>query len=190
MSENSYTFSAIRAVIGLGNPGSKYSKTRHNIGFRFLDMLAERYAAEWNEKELMEYAQALISEEGGMIQRSVHLIKPTTFMNNSGRVLSFLLKNGIKPEEIVVVHDELEKPFGKSGVRWDGGARGHNGLRSVIGVIGKDFWRLWFGIGRPEDKSMVGNYVLMPFSNEEEVLIEKLLEDGVGFLEAGIDVLG
>ena len=183
MDEKKYSFDAIKAVVGLGNPGNKYSKTRHNIGFRIVDNLAGRYGGTWDEKEIYEVAQILVSESEGMLQKSLYLIKPTTFMNNSGRIVPFLMKKGIKPEEILVIHDELEKPFGKINIRWNGGARGHNGLRSISGVIGKEFWRLGFGIGRPEDKDDVGNYVLSSFSRVEEGQIGDLIEKAISIIE-------
>jgi len=131
----------------------------------------------------MDHAQIQISDEG--MVRSLHVIKPQTFMNSSGRVLPFLLKKGIKGENILVVHDELEKPFGKLVIRFGGSPRGHNGLRSIQGMIGKDFWRLRFGIGRPEEKSQVGNYVLSPFLPEEENEIDVLIEETICLIERG-----
>lgn len=180
MADKVYDFGEIRAIIGLGNFGGKYEKTRHNIGFRVVDRFAEQYGASWTESELMEHAVVMC---GGEIVRSIHLIKPLTYMNSSGRVMPFLVKKGIKPEEILVVHDELEKPFGKIAIRWNGSPRGHNGLRSIGGMIGKEFWRLRFGIGRPEMKSQVGNYVLSKFLPEEEEKISLLIEEAVALID-------
>ncbi|MBU1007620.1 aminoacyl-tRNA hydrolase [Candidatus Dependentiae bacterium] len=181
MLEQLYDFRSIKAIIGLGNPGAKYYHTRHNIGFRVVDSFAERYGAQWGEVELMQYAGALLPDR----LKPVYLIKPLTFMNNAGRVLPFLLMKGIKPEQILVVHDELEKPFGKLSIRFDGSARGHNGLRSIIGVVGNGFWRLRFGIGRPEKKSLVGDFVLSRFSQEEEEDIMRLIEEAIILTEGG-----
>ena len=105
-----------------------------------------------------------------------------TFMNSSQKVLPFLQKKGIRSEEILVIHDELEKAFGKVSIKFGGSARGHNGLRSIIGTIGKDFWRLQFGVGRPDRSEDVGNYVLMPFSQEEEECIGELIEKSVDLI--------
>ncbi len=162
----------IKAVIGLGNPGKKYYKNRHNIGFRVLDTLAERYNIVWNNSELMEYAE----------YNKILFIKPLTFMNNSGKVLPYLLKKGIKSEEILVVHDELEKKLGNISLKFSGSAKGHNGLRSIIEVIGQDFWRLCFGIGRPEIED-VGDYVLKNFLPEEESKIPELIQEAISLLE-------
>jgi peptidyl-tRNA hydrolase, PTH1 family len=152
----------LKAIIGLGNPGQKYYNTRHNIGFRIVDALAEAHTAYWQEKENLLFAEV----HHGV--KKILLIKPQTFMNASGKVMPFLTKQGIKAENMLVVHDELELPFGKIKVRFGGGARGHNGLRSLIEVIGKDFARLSFGIGRPEDREDVGTYVLQNFSETPE----------------------
>lgn len=165
--EVKFNKNSIRAIIGLGNPGQRYYKTRHNIGFRVVDELTGNI--DWQKNDLMEYTQIRYEDQ------SVYLIKPQTFMNSSGKVIPFLTKKGIKPEEILVVHDELEKPFGNLSVRLGGSAKGHNGLRSIIEHIGPNFWRLRFGIGRPEHKEAVGEYVLQPFTVQEEELLITLI---------------
>jgi len=166
----------IKAIIGLGNPGSRFINNRHNIGFRVVDALAQRYNSQWRSREDMEIAEAFINET------KILLIKPQTFMNDSGRVIPYLAKQGIKVENIVVVHDELEKPFGHISFRIGGSARGHNGLRSIISHCGPDFGRLRFGIGRPESKAMVSDYVLHNFSeNQDEV--NQLIDQSVDVLE-------
>lgn len=172
-----YDFNKIKAIIGLGNPGGKYTKTRHNIGFRVVEQLADRYGAQWKASDLMDYAQVQLDT------RSIYLVKPMTFMNNSGQVLPFLRKKGILPAEILVVHDELEKGLGKLGLKFGGSARGHNGLRSIQGAIGQDFWRLRFGIGRPEEKSDVSRYVLSPFRPDEEVAVAELVDRAISLVE-------
>jgi peptidyl-tRNA hydrolase, PTH1 family len=172
-----YNFSSIKAIIGLGNPSSQYYHTRHNIGFRVADLFVEKHDGVWTEKDQMRYSGI---QNGA---RQLHVIQPLTFMNNSGRVIPYLSKKGITPDEILVIHDELEKPFGKLDIRWDGGARGHNGLRSIMGVIGGDFWRLQFGIGRPEKKEEVGSYVLSAFTKQEESELPILIENAVSLIE-------
>ncbi|MCK5632934.1 aminoacyl-tRNA hydrolase, partial [bacterium] len=162
----------ILAIIGLGNPGPKYSFNRHNIGFLIMDMLADKYIGAWQKKELMDLVTIRIGDN------KVLLVKPQTFMNLSGKVIPFLQKQGIKAENILVVHDELEYPFGKIKIHAGGSARGHNGLRSIIEYCGKDFARLRFGIGRPERKEMVGNYVLQNFTEKTED-VEHLIEQSV-----------
>ena len=166
----------IRAIIGLGNPGSRFEHNRHNIGFRILDALADHQNVVWQSKPDMQLTEVRLDN------KKVYLIKPQTFMNSSGKVIPFLLKQGVKPENILVVHDELEKPFGKISIKQSGSARGHNGLRSIISICGPDFWRLRFGIGRPEHKDMVGDYVLQNFT-EPEAEVEQLVQDSVQKIE-------
>ncbi len=169
----------IRAIIGLGNPGDKYLYTRHNIGFRVLDSLAENLNLNFSSKDEMELAK--FNSDSGQ----VYLIKPQTFMNSSGRVIPFLIKQGIKPEEILVVHDELELPFGKLALKDSGSAKGHNGLKSIISVIGDKFWRLRFGISRPEDRNLVPDYVLQKF-REPESEIQNLIDQAVELIKQKI----
>lgn len=155
---------AIKAIIGLGNPGPRYQKTRHNIGFMVLDALAEYYQAIWHKKnELM--LEAVIKPA----DTEILLIKPLTSMNLSGKVISYLQKQGIKAENILVVHDELELPFGTVKTKTGGSAKGHNGLKSIIEYTGPYFHRLRVGIGRPANRENVPDYVLSPFSRGEDV---------------------
>ncbi len=171
---------SIRAIIGLGNPGPKFHKTRHNIGFRIIDELESYAGASLQGTNDMEYAQVRFSNPvSGVEMQPIYLIKPLTFMNNSGQVIPWLTKKGIKPDEILVIHDELEKAFGHVGTKFDGSAKGHNGLRSIIERIGQGFWRLRVGIGRPERKEDVGNYVLEPFDQQEE-------KDLVGIIDVAV----
>jgi len=161
---------SIKAIIGLGNPGRKYQFTRHNIGFLVVDALCEQYGGTWQSRDVMEIAEISIN-----MQRVV-LVKPQTFMNDSGKVIPLLQKQGVQAENILVVHDELEMPFGKMKIKVGGSARGHNGLRSIIERCGKEFARLCFGIGRPEQREMVGQYVLQNFS-EDMVEVQRLIDE-------------
>jgi PTH1 family peptidyl-tRNA hydrolase len=165
-----------KAIIGLGNPGRSYCFTRHNIGFRVLDALADKYNLVWRSKDSMEVADLSLG------QKTVLLVKPQTFMNDSGRVVSFLQRQGIKLDQCTVVHDELELSFGTVANRIGGSARGHNGLRSLIAFGGENFARLRIGIGRPENKEQVAEYVLAPFS-EPETTVNQIIERAVDSLE-------
>jgi PTH1 family peptidyl-tRNA hydrolase len=167
----------IKAIIGLGNPGLSYARNRHSIGFRIVDALADTFHASWQSGDLMEHTTVAI--EG---PHTMYLIKPQTFMNNSGRVLPWLTQKGIKPDQILVFHDELEKPFGKLVRKFGGSHKGHNGLKSIISVIGADFWRLGLGIGRPADKNAVSEYVLSNFSPDEEARVPELLDQAVALI--------
>lgn len=173
----------IKAIIGLGNPGTKYYKTRHSIGFRVLDELASRHGASWKSLNSSGQADTLAQTAEIMINgHKVILIKPQTFMNSSGKVIPGLQKQGIKADQILVVHDELEKPLGTLAFKVGGSHRGHNGLRSIIEACGADFERLRFGIGRPENKEQVADYVLEPFHDPEDK-VEQLIMQAADMIE-------
>ncbi len=165
-----------KAILGLGNPGPRFVRTRHNIGFMILDALAALYGSQWHRRHSEETAQIVL--EG----HKVLLVKPQTFMNNSGEVVPYLKKQGIGPDDILVVHDELEFPFGKLGCRSGGSARGHNGLKSLIQYLGTDqFARLRFGIGRPEDRERVPDYVLQNFEDPQKT--DQLIEEAIKMIQ-------
>ncbi|MBT4594788.1 aminoacyl-tRNA hydrolase [bacterium] len=167
----------IRAVVGLGNPGPKYETSRHNAGFLFLDYFADQLVAEpWTEDSNALSSRADNPFEG-TTNRNLFLIKPQTFMNTSGTAVAPLTRKGIKAKNILVVHDELEKPFGTIAMKLGGSARGHNGLKSIIENIGYDFWRLRIGIGRPDKKENTPDYVLQPFSEDELARLEQVFID-------------
>ncbi len=168
MTTEIFDIKKIKAIIGLGNPGTKFAQTRHNIGFILIDKLAAQENLNWHDQKNLLHTEIIIPEN-----QKILLIKPQTFMNNSGDTLSFLTKKGIKSEEILVIHDELEKPFNSITFRFGGSAKGHNGLRSIIANSGQNFWRLRFGIGRPRQREMVAHYVLSPFTAEEFMKIEQ-----------------
>lgn len=159
----------IKAILGLGNPGPQYYHTRHSIGFRVLDDLANALTAVWRVKG--DSLIAPISLEG----HEILLVKPQTFMNSSGRVIPTLFRMPLKSAELLVVHDELELPFGKVVFKTGGSAKGHNGLKSIIAVCGPDFHRIRCGIGRPDRQEDVPDYVLRPFT-EESSLVQDLIE--------------
>ena len=148
----------IKAIVGLGNPGEKYAKTRHNIGFWFVDQLAERDSlAEFRKDKKLHGAACKIT----VANQAIWLLKPDTFMNKSGIAIGSLAKYyGFSADEILVVHDELDLPVGAAKLKASGGYGGHNGLRDTIAHIGKDFLRLRLGIGHPGQKELVLNYVL------------------------------
>ncbi len=167
----------IKVIIGLGNPGLRYINTRHNIGFKVIDALVAAHGGgNWRHKDEMDTLE--ISMNG----QAILCIKPQTFMNMSGRVILNLQKRGITPEQILVVHDELEKPFGTLAIKQGGSHKGHNGLRSIIAFCGSDFWRLRFGIGRPTEQKDVPAYVLENFKESPES-IEKLITQSVILIE-------
>jgi PTH1 family peptidyl-tRNA hydrolase len=136
-------------VVGLGNPGRRYERTRHNVGYLVADELARRHGGSWRSKKKAEAAEV------GFGLKNVSLLKPTTFMNNSGSALG-----GMRVGDMIVVHDELDLPVGTVRVKVGGGAGGHNGLRSIINQLGPDFIRVRVGIGRPPEGVSVTDYVL------------------------------
>jgi len=167
----------IKVIIGLGNPGRQYQRTRHNIGFLVLDALGDKYNAHWEAKKDMEVTEIVINNE------KVILVKPQTFMNSSGRVIPSVLKQGLKVENLLVVHDELEKPFGKIDLKMGGSHRGHNGLRSIIEFCGANFMRLRFGIGRPDSREDVSDYVLSNFVEKREE-VDNLIDQSIVMIES------
>lgn len=154
----------IKVIVGLGNPGSHYQKTRHNVGFLFLDHLVSLYSVNWSVSSQFQAEIADINCGG----RQLVLIKPMTFMNKSGLSVGKVLRYyKLTPEELLVVHDEIELPEVVVKMKLGGGHAGHNGLRDIITHINsRDFYRLRIGVGRPLDGSGVAEYVLSNLSME------------------------
>ncbi len=155
-------------IVGLGNPGRRYIKTRHNIGFLVIDKLADRFSVNLKESELFEIG------EGDIAGERVILLKPLTYMNKSGIAVSAVSRrNGVMSENIVVIHDDLDLETGRIRIRKKGSAGGHNGVKSVIQSTGTiEFIRVKIGIDR--DMTMrTEDYVLKKFSSEEVPLIRE-----------------
>ncbi|MEM6781411.1 MAG: aminoacyl-tRNA hydrolase [Pseudomonadota bacterium] len=152
-------------LVGLGNPGDKYEKNRHNIGFMIADTIASEYGfGSFKSKFEGEYAQGTIAGQKCL------LLKPMTYMNDSGISVSKLAKfYKIDTEQIIVFYDELDLPPGKLRVKKGGGAGGHNGIKSIDNHMkSKDYWRVRMGIGHPGDKNRVSGYVLNDFPKEQQ----------------------
>jgi PTH1 family peptidyl-tRNA hydrolase len=160
-------------VVGLGNPGPRYAATRHNAGFFVLDELGARVGGSF--KTHKSRADVL---EGRLAGTSVVLAKPRSFMNESGGPVSALSRfYKIGPEQIIVVHDELDLPFGGLRLKRGGGEGGHNGLRSISPSLGsKDYVRVRFGIGRPPGRQDPADYVLREFGSAERKELEFLID--------------
>ena len=169
--KNNFNPKEIKAIIGLGNPGPRFEFTPHNIGFLVLDEIADQLGGSWQNKKNMEIASVEIKNE------KILLVKPQTFMNLSGEILPHLQKQGIKQENILVIHDEIDHHFGKTNFKEGGSARGHNGLRSLISHGGDNFLRLRIGVGRPDDEtSDIGNFVTAQFKESAEKVEELIMK--------------
>ncbi len=159
-------------LVGLGNPGAEYARNRHNIGFMAVDRIARRHGfSPWRKRFQGQAA------EGTVGTGKVLALEPLTFMNLSGQsVVAALQFFKLKPENVVVIHDELDLPPGRIRVKKGGGHGGHNGLRSIDSHIGKDYWRVRLGIGHPGDKAQVSGYVLHDFAKADQSWIDPLLD--------------
>ena len=175
----------MKLIVGLGNPGERYKQTRHNVGFMVLDKLIKQSTVEgWDKKFDSFFTKIIIA------QKSMILLKPLTFMNVSGHAVQ-KVKNfyGIDPNNIVIIHDDIDLELGKIKLKKGGGDGGHNGLKSIIKLIGSEFNRIRIGIGRPE-KISVSSYVLNNFREEEVPLLKKIILkscEGINLLIANED---
>ncbi len=173
----------MKLFVGLGNPGEKYRRNRHNIGFMVLDHLAGGGFSPWKAKFQGRIAEGRIGAE------KVVLLKPETFMNLSGQAVGEAMRYyKLTPDDITVFHDELDLAPGKIKLKTGGGHAGHNGLRSLHQHIGPDYTRLRIGIGHPGHKDKVARYVLHDFAKSDSDWIDPLLqgiEAGLPHLAAG-----
>jgi peptidyl-tRNA hydrolase, PTH1 family len=161
-------------IVGLGNPGSAYAQTRHNIGFMVIDELCRRHSVQNISKS---------SFEGELFKMGSHfLLKPLTFMNLSGRSI-LAVKNFYKIDEVIVIHDDLDLPFGALRFKSGGGHGGHNGLKSADASISPEYVRVRMGIGKPEHKSQVADYVLHSFSAEEQSTLSDWIQKAADAVE-------
>lgn len=171
--------SSIQLIVGLGNPGNEYTGTRHNAGFWWVDQVCAETGSKLN-------LEAKFFGHAGKLKNSseVWLLKPTTFMNASGRSVGALAKfYKIPPEAILVIHDELDLPPGTIKLKKGGGHGGHNGLKDIAAQLGTpDFWRLRLGIGHPGDKNAVANYVLKDPTRDEIRAIEENIDQSTTLL--------
>ncbi len=164
----------MKLVVGLGNPGKKYEATRHNAGFWWVDRIAERERATLRRESRFQGAAGKVPLPAG----DLWLLKPETFMNNSGQAVAALAGYyKIDAKEILVAHDELDLPAGGARLKFGGGLGGHNGLKSIAASLGtQDFWRLRIGIGHPRDNAVsekeVIDYVLHAPRAEEQKAID------------------
>jgi peptidyl-tRNA hydrolase, PTH1 family len=170
-------------IVGLGNPGSRYQHTRHNLGFDVIDVLARRYGI-----AMRLHAADALCGTGRVGGRMVLLAKPQTYMNVSGRAVVRLVQQYLQDDEqLIVVHDDIDLSLGSIRVKRQGGAAGHRGVQSLIDHLGHgNFVRLRLGIGRPPRQEDIVEYVLSPFSTEETDAYEAMLAQAV---ERVVDLL-
>lgn len=181
---------AIRIVCGLGNPDAEYAHTRHNAGFATIDALAARHGVRyWKSEAGAQVASISVTGADGE-RREVLLAKPMSYMNTSGGPLSKLARaHRVRPEEILVVHDEVDLAAGEVRLKLGGGLNAHNGLRSIADKLGsRDFARVQFGIGRPPGRMAVADYVLRElkggFLDEFELTVERAADVVEGALRS------
>ncbi len=168
----------IKLLVGLGNPGAEYESTRHNAGFWWIDQLCAQSASRLTmEGKFFGHAGKLKAEDAW-------LLKPTTFMNNSGRAVGALAKfYKLAPESVLVIHDELDLPPGTVKLKLGGGHGGHNGLKDIAAQLGTpNFWRLRLGIGHPGDRNAVVNFVLHAPGRDELQAIEHTMDQSLAVL--------
>jgi peptidyl-tRNA hydrolase, PTH1 family len=173
-------------VVGLGNPGPNYAKTRHNLGFVVADILADRIGSGFKVHK-RSGAEVTTGRLGG---RSVVLAKPRTYMNESGRQVGPLAKfYSVPPAEVIVLHDELDLDFGRIRLKFGGGVAGHNGLRSVSSALGtNDFQRVRIGVGRPPGRKSGATYVLENISAVERPEVPTICEQAADAAELLIEL--
>ncbi|MBZ5691347.1 aminoacyl-tRNA hydrolase [Haemophilus influenzae] len=174
--------SEIKLIVGLGNPGDKYTDTRHNAGEWLIERLARRFNVSLNPENKF-FGKTVRTLLNG---KEVRLLVPTTFMNLSGKAVGALASfYRIKPEEILVIHDELDLPAGTAKLKQGGGHGGHNGLKDIVAQLGNNnnFYRLRIGIGHPGHRDLVAGYVLNKPSLADRDALEKVLDEATDCVE-------
>jgi PTH1 family peptidyl-tRNA hydrolase len=168
-------------ILGLGNPGPRYELTRHNAGFLVLDNLADKYKI-----ELTQHMYRSLYGKGEIEGLPVILAKPMTYMNESGKAVKALLDAfNLSPEQILVIHDDIDLPLGKIKTKLKGGDGGQLGIRSTIETLRtREFYRVRIGVDRPEDREDIVDYVLSPFTEEESGLLNDVMNKAVQTIEA------
>jgi PTH1 family peptidyl-tRNA hydrolase len=175
---------AIRIIAGLGNPEDRYERTLHNAGFWFVDALARKYGGSFRYEKKFDADCSRIKLQG----EEVWLVKPQSYMNNSGQPVRGLLdyyRLGV--DELLVAHDEIDLPPGTTRLKEGGGHGGHNGLRDIIQHCGPDFLRLRLGVGHPGEKHQVTGYVLKRGSSDTEGAIKRDIDDAMAVMPELVD---
>lgn len=168
-------------VVGLRNPGREYLGTRHNVGGEVVELVASRHDAGFRRAPRAVPAEVSEIRVG---ERRVALALPSVFMNESGRAVGPLVHwYKVSLDEMLVVHDDIDLPFGKLRIQFDRGAGGHNGVRSVSGTVGNGYWRLKVGVGRPPARMDPADYVLARFRAAERPVVDRVVADAADLVE-------
>jgi len=170
----------LKLIVGLGNPGAEYARTRHNAGFWLVDELARRHGGSFRHEGKHQADLARVRIDG----QEIWLAKPMTFMNRSGGPVSSILNfYKVTPAEMLVAHDEIDLPSGTVRLKEAGGHGGHNGLRDLIAAQGDAFWRLRIGVGHPGAKNEVVDFVLTHAGKDEQRVIDETIVAGADAIE-------
>ena len=170
-------------LVGLGNPTPDSNDNRHNVGFKIIDAINIKFGL---SKQKPKFKGLLTT--GNISNKKVYAIKPLTFMNNSGICIRELIEYfKIDPENVIVFHDDLDVDFKKIKAKFGGSSAGHNGIESIDKFIGKDYSRVRVGIGKPEKKIQVSDFVLTNFSEEEKIELQKVIQNMIEALPILID---
>ena len=170
-------------LVGLGNPTPNSHNNRHNIGFKVVDAINQKFGL---SKQKPKFKGLLTT--GNISNKKIYAIKPLTFMNNSGICIRELIEYfKIESENVIVFHDDLDINFGKIKTKFGGSSAGHNGVASIDKFIGKDYSRVRIGIGKPENKMSVSDFVLNDFSDDEQEHLEKITDNIIDSIAILID---
>ena len=170
-------------LVGLGNPTPDSDNNRHNIGFKIIDVINRKFRL---SKQKPKFKGLLTT--GNISDRKVYAIKPLTFMNNSGICIRELIEYfKIEPKDVIVFHDDLDVDFAKVKAKFGGSSAGHNGIESIDKFIGKDYSRIRVGIGKPEKKIEISDFVLTNFTQDEKIELEKIIQNIIESLPILID---
>lgn len=174
----------IRIIAGLGNPEDKYERTLHNAGFWFVDALARKYGGNFRYEKKFDADYCRINLHG----EDVWLVRPQSYMNNSGQPIRGLLDYyRLRASELLVAHDEIDLPPGTVRLKEGGGHGGHNGLRDIVRHCGAEFLRLRLGVGHPGEKDQVTSYVLKRGSSDIEAAVERNIDDAIAVMPELVD---
>jgi len=170
----------MKLIVGLGNPGPRYARTRHNAGFFVVDELARRWTSPWQKERMADVAK--------VAARGVTLLKPRSYMNLSGApVQASFSRSRLAMSELLVVHDDVDLPFGRLRFKQGGGSGGQRGVKDISARLGDDYTRLKIGVGRPPSGWQTDGWVLSRFSKQEEPLLDEVVAAAADAIELLLD---